>query len=313
MIGSGRHKGSTSAGGKQSWRELAGGQRRRARVQSPQARRRRQLQIAKLVGALLCVLLLFVALLFGIRTLRERDESIQITTPSKPVEQVLFDTDGVLPSRWLGSVIELRRDTLLMEVDIHALKQQLESQGQVKSASVERQFPDTLKIQIKEHEPVLRMRVAGANNEPELRIVSRAGTIYKGVGYSQATLSQLPYLRPYVHPEGGIKPLRGIERVADLLEAARRSQPNFFRTWQLVSLQHYSGDPDMPGEVIEVRSSMIPRVIFGLNIDFAQQLDRLAVIIRYVQDRGNPALKRADLSLKDSAAVQFESGRISTF
>ncbi len=312
MIGGGKHKGSTSAGGDQSWRALAGG-RKGNRIKSPQARKRRQAQIFKLIAVLVCFIAIVGGITWGVFAFINREEPLQIATPSKPVEQIIFDTDGVLPNSWLGSVIELRRDTTMMEVDIHAIKQQLEADGQVKSASVERQFPNALKIDVKEHEPVMRMRVMGANDQPELRIVSREGTIYKGVGYPQATLGRLPYVVPYRHPEGGFKPMRGIDRVADLLEVTRRTQPNFFKTWQLVMLEHYSGDPELPGQVIEVRTKTVPRIIFGFNTDFAQQLDRLGVILQYVQSRGNPAVKRIDLSLQGSAAVQFESGRISTF
>jgi len=312
MISGGKHKGSTSAGDQQSWRALAGG-RKSTRIKSPQARKRRQTQIVKLIGAFLVCVLFIGAIVWAIIAIKNREEPIQIATPSKPVEKVIFDTNGVLPPSWLGTVVELRRDTAMMEVDIHAMKRQLEAHGQVKSASVERQFPNALKIELKEHEPVLRMRVMGANEQPELRIVSREGTLYKGVGYPKATLRKLPYVVPYQHPDGGIKPMRGIDKVADLLETTRRTQPNFFKTWQLVSLKHYSGDLELPGQVIEVRTSMVPRVIFGFNTDFAQQLDRLAVILNYVQSRGNPALKRIDLSLPKDAAVQFESGRISTF
>lgn len=312
MIGKGKDKGSISAGDQQSWRGLTGGGKS-SRVKSPQARKRRQIQLFKISGLLLISLLLIGGIVWAIIAFKHREEPIQIATPSKPVGRVLFNTNGVLPSSWLGSVIELRRDTTMMEIDIHAMKQQLEAHGQVKSASVERQFPDALKIDLKEHEPVLRMRVMGAEEQPELRIVSREGTIYEGVGYPQATLRKLPYVVPYRHPEGGFRPLRGIDKVANLLETARRTQPNFYKTWQLVSLEHYSGDPELPGQVIEVRTSMVPRIIFGFNTDFAQQLDRLAVVLNYVQDRGNPAIRRIDLSLKDFAAVQFESGRISTF
>ncbi len=312
MIGGGKHKGSTSAGGDQSWRTLARGQTH-TRIKSPQARKRRQAQIAKLLGALLLCIALIVGVVWAVIAFKNRAEPIQIGTPSNPIEKVIFDTNGVLPSRWLGTVIELRRDTTMMEVDIFAMKQQLEAHGQVKSASVERQFPNALKIDIQEHEPVLRMRVMGANGQPELRIVSREGTLYKGVGYANATLRKLPYVVPYQYPEGGIKPMRGIDKVADLLEITRRTQPKFFKTWKLVLLDHYSGDPELPGQIIEVRTAMVPRIIFGFNTDFGQQLDRLAVILDYVQSRGNPALKRIDLSLPGSAAVQFESGRISTF
>lgn len=312
MIGERKHKGSTSAGGEQSWRALAGG-RKSTRIKSPQARRRRKVQIAKLVGAFLICVAVMALITWAVIAFKNREEPIQIATPSNPVEKIIFDTNGVLPSRWLGTVIELRRDTTMMEVDIYEMKAQLEAHGQVKSATVERQFPNALKINIQEHEPVLRMRVMGKDGQPELRIVSREGTIYKGVGYPKATLRKLPYVSPYQYPGGGIQPMRGIGKVAELLEDARRTQPDFYKTWQLVLLEHYSGDPDLPGQVIEVRTSMVPRIIFGFNTDFAQQLDRLGVILNYVQSRGNPALKRIDLSLPGSAAVQFESGRISTF
>lgn len=312
MIGGGKHKGSTSAGGEQSWRSLVG-RRRSTRIKSPQARKRRQTQILKLLVWIVLLAAFISGMAWAVIAFKNREEPLQIATPSKPVEQIIFDTNGVLPNTWLGTVIELRRDTTMMEVDIHAIKQQLEAHGQVKSASVERQFPNALKIYIQEHEPVMRMRVMGPDDRPELRIISRAGTIYKGVGYAQATLNKLPYVVPYQHPDGRFKPLRGIERVAELLEVTRRTQPNFYKTWKVVSLQHYSGDPEMPGEVIEVRTVTVPRIIFGLNTDFAQQLDRIGVILQYVQSRGNPALKRIDLSLQGSAAVQFESGRISTF
>ena len=312
MIGGSKNKGSTSAGENQTWRGLGGGNKR-TRIDSAQARKRRQVQAFKLLAAFLVAVLFISFFVWAIVAFKEREEPIQITTPSKPVERVLFDTNGVLPPSWLGAVVELRRNTAMMEIDIHTMKQQLEAHGQVKSASIERQFPNALKIDLKEHEPVLRMRVMGANEQAEVRIISREGTIYKGIGYPRATLNKLPFVLPYQHPEGGISPMRGIGQVADLLEETRRTQSNFYKTWKVVSLKHYSGNPELPGQVIEVRSSMVPRIIFGFNTSFAQQLDRLAAILSYVQSRGNPAIKRIDLTLPKDAAVQFENGRISTF
>ncbi|MEE2988715.1 MAG: FtsQ-type POTRA domain-containing protein [Verrucomicrobiota bacterium] len=312
MIGGSKHKGSTSAGENQTWRGLDGGSKR-TRINSSQSLKRRQVQFIKLLGAFLVAILIISVVVWAIIAFNEREGSIQITTPSKPVEKILFDSDGALPASWLRNVVELRRDTAMMEIDIHTMKQQLEAHGQVKSASIERQFPNALKIDLKEHEPVLRIRVMGANEQTEVRIISREGTIYKGIGYTRATLNKLPFVLPYQHPEGGISPMRGIDQVAELLEETRQAQPNFYKTWKLVSLKHYSGNPELPGQVIEIRSSMVPRIIFGLNNSFAQQIDRLAVILNYVQSRGNPAIKRIDLTLPKDAAVQFESGRISTF
>ena len=113
--------------------------------------------------------------------------------------------------------------------DIHD-EAKLEAHSQVKSASVERQFPNILKVSIKECDPVMRMRVMGSNDQTELRVVSRSGTIYKGEGYTEANLNELPYLQPYQNSERGFKKIRGIEQVAELLDLTRRSQPNFYKS-----------------------------------------------------------------------------------
>lgn len=311
MIRNHKGKGSSSATGTQSWRELAGPSKRR--VNSPQAKKRRQAKLLRLIAGVVILLGLASLVVWASSALKNRAEPIQIHTPSSEIEQVIFETDGVLPDRWLSRVIQLNKGTTMMEVDIHKMKQVLESEPQVVSASVERVFPSGLKISLKEQQPVLRIAVQGADGKPVQRIVARDGTIYKGMGYSKVTLAALPYVQPYQRADGRIQPMRGIDKVADLLESARRKQPNFYRTWKVVSLQHYSGDDALAGEVIEVRSSLVPRIIFGTSTDFGKQLDRLNLIREHVRARGNPAMKRIDLSLRGSAAVQFSSGRISSF
>lgn len=311
MIGSGKDKGSTAASGEQSWRELAGP--RKTRINSPQARKRRQQKWLKLLGLLLLMIAIVSAVTWGVNKFKNREESIQISTPSKTIERILFDTDGVLPDRWLGSVVKLHAGMSLMEADIHTLKADLEAQGQVKSASVARIFPSDLKISIQERSPSLRLAAAGPHGTQVLKLVARDGTVYKGTGYPQAMLRNLPYLQPYLSPEGKYLPMRGIDSVADLLDYARQNSPQLFNTWQVVSLEHYSGDLELPGQIIEVRSSWVPRIIFSAGADYGQQLDRLSYILSYVQQRGNPSIERIDLSLRGSAAVQFSSGRIGTF
>ncbi|MEC7273924.1 MAG: FtsQ-type POTRA domain-containing protein [Verrucomicrobiota bacterium] len=306
MIGGGKQKGSTSAGSKQSWRTLSGIRP----IKSPGLEKRRRAKIFLLLALIFILFSAFVGIVLSALYLKNRGEYFKITAPSKSIEKIIFETDGVLPNSWLGTVIELRRNTSIMGADIHVMKQQLEAHRQVKSASIERQFPNILKVSIKEYDPVMRMRVMGPNDQTELRIVSRSGTIYKGEGYTEAKLKELPYLQPYQNYEGGLKQIRGIEQVAELLDLTRRSRPNFYKSLKVVSLEDYSGYPEMLGDVIEFRTTIVPRVIFGLKTDFAQQLDRMGLILQYLESRDNPALKRIDLSLQDSAAVQFENGRI---
>jgi cell division protein FtsQ len=311
MIGSGKDKGGTSAGGAQSWRELAGPRQRK--INSPQAKKRRQEKWIKL--AVSCALLIAIigVVVWVVTGLKSREEAIQIAPPSKPIQRILFDSNGVLPDAWLSSVIKLRPGMSMMEADIYALKAKLEAEGQVRSASVERVFPSDLRIVVEERMPVLRLATMGKDGKRVLRIVARDGTVYKGVGYPKAMLQHLPFVQPYKNPDGGYFPMRGIDRVAELMEYARQNSPEMFGAWQVVSLEHYSGDLELPGQVIEVRSSMVPRIIFSAVSDFGKQLDRLSYILSYVQNHGDPSIDRIDLSLRGSAAVQFSSGRIGTF
>ncbi len=311
MIGSGKQKGGTSAGGKQSWRELAGP--RRSRVNSAQARKRRQTRWFKFLAGFLLLLVLLGGLAWVGWTFKNSEETIPMTPSSKPIERIIFDTDGVLPDNWLSQTIKLRPGMSMMEADIHALKKSLEVDVQVKSASVERVFPSDLRIRVKERVPALRLAVAGADGKRHLRLVARDGRVYDGIGYSKARLENLPFVQPYRHVDGSFFPMRGIESVAELLEMVRSTEPKLFRTWQVVSLQHYSGDLDLPGQVIEVRSTIVPRIIFSASAGYRRQLDRLAYILEYVRNQGNPSIERIDLSLRGSAAVQFSSGRIGTF
>lgn len=312
MIG-GRHKGSTSADGRQSWRQLGG--KKRGRIGTPQARKRRALRVLRLFAVLLAVAAAGYGIFWIIREVREkgRDEALAVAPPSQPIERVFFDTDGVLPDAWLSRIARLKPGVKLMEADIHSLKERLESEGQVLSASVERVFPSDLKIRVTERQPVMRLVTEDGTGKREMRIVSRDGAVYQGVGYSTHTLASLPFLQPYQRPSGSYLPLAGIQRVAELLDYARQRDPKRFGTWRVVSLEHFSGDPELPGEVIEIRSALVPRIIFSASLDFGRQLDRLDYILEYVKKQGNQSIARIDLSLRDSAAVQFSSGRVGTF
>ena len=311
MIGRSRIKGSSSATGDQTWRALAGP--RRKRVNSTQAKKRRINNVLRITGVLVTIIGLSALVFLAVGEFRERETAIQISTPSRMIENLIFETDGVLPDCWLGQVIELRQGTMMMEVDLQSMKETIKESPQVKSASIERVFPSSLKISIEEHEPVMMLAVQGADGKREQRIVSREGVIYKGVGYSKATLARLPFVLPYRHSDGSYQPMQGIQRVATLLERARSKNPEFFATWKVTSLEHYSGEEDLSGQIIEIRSTRVDRILFSATLDFDQQLDRLQLIFNYLAQRGDPSVKRIDLSLRGSAAVQFTSGRISSF
>ncbi|MEM8867116.1 MAG: FtsQ-type POTRA domain-containing protein [Verrucomicrobiota bacterium] len=277
------------------------------RVNSPQAKKRRREQQLKLLGLLVALVLLGYLGYAGVQALRAQDASLQLTPPSDPIERIVFNTNGVLPDDWISSVLKLRSGMTMMEADIHELKAKIEAYGQVRHASVERVFPSDLRITVEEHTPVLRLAFENKEGKRHAKIVSRDGSIYEGVGYLNSGLQELPFVQPYVHLDGSYEPMRGIEEVARLLELAKRTEPKIFRTWDVVWLRHYSGDLDLPGQVIEIRSAIVPRILFSASIDFERQLERLAYILKHVKAHGNPSMEVIDLSLAEAASVQFTS------
>lgn len=308
MIGRGKAKGESSASGEHSWRELAGPARGRRR--SPLARKRRLRTVIRALGL---VFLLAGLLLSGFwlwRKVGYNTDAIAMSAPSQPLQRIFFQTDGALPDEWLSRTVELRIGMNLMEIDIHGLKERLEGMGQVQSATVERVFPDSLRIIIKERVPVFRLAVQMRDGTIKQQVVGEDGTVYDGIGYSRSSLRRLPFLRPYLHGDGSYLPMLGIPEVVAMLRLAEQEHPDVFRTWEVVSLEHYSGEAWLPGQVIEVRTKLVPRILFGASKDFGLQLNRLAYILDKVKSSGNPSMERIDLSLRGLAAVQFSSNRV---
>jgi hypothetical protein len=311
MIGRGTGKGESSAGHSQSWRDLAGSVRPRKKSSLLRRRRwRALLKLLSLVGVLL-------GLLGGGFWLWQKADDpqapMEISAPSQPLENILFKTDGALPDQWLSRTVDLSIGTNLMEIDIYDLKERLEKVGQVRTATVERAFPNALRISLKEQSPVLRLVLQAKDGTLKEQVVSDDGTVYDGIGYSRTVRRGLPYLQPYLHGDGGYLPVLGIPRVAELLQLAKSTYPELCGDWDVVSLEHYTGDTRLPGQIIEVRTKLVPRILFGAGKDFDLQLKRLEYILEKVQDSGNPSMERIDLSLRGLAAVQFSSREVNFF
>lgn len=308
MIGRGKDKGESGVGGSQSWRELGGSARRR--VKSPWVWRRRLHLVGKILWVLCGLLLLSMGGYWLWQKASDAEEPIGISAPDQPLERILFRTDGVLPDQWLSRTVDLKLGSNLMLIDIYDLKDRLEKVGQVQSATVERVFPNALRISVKEHSPVLRLVVQSTDGVLQQQIVAEDGTVYDGIGYTRTALKRLPYLQPFLHGDGSHLPLLGIPKVAELLRVSQKEYPMLWKTWEVVSLEHYSGDSRLPGQVIELRTKLIPRILFGANKDFALQLNRLDYILGKVKASGNPSVERIDLSLRGLAAVQFSSEQV---
>ncbi|GAB4278336.1 MAG TPA: hypothetical protein DIU37_00155 [Opitutae bacterium] len=287
-----------------SWKAIK--QTRRKRATTFKARLRRLKTLAK-VSAFLAMVAVVALIVFGsfllIKTATDR---FYISGPSESLQKIAFHTNGVLNDVWLRSQFNPKRTTSLMDVDILRLKAKLESEGQVRQAKIERQFPATLAITLSEYQPVAKVAVRTKKRKVRQYLVSAEGIVYEGLGYPQPVLDAIPFLEGVAlhKTKNGYRPIRGMDALSDLLERARRDKPNLYSNWKVASFRNFSGDPDEVGATIVIKTQNVGQVVFSPN-NFEEQLDRLDYIVHYVQEQNIRSVQKIDLTLDDHAAVQI--------
>ena len=225
---------------------------------------------------------------------------------SVPLRQIVFSTDGVLERAWLDQTLALPRNASLMALDLTALEKRLLESGQAQSVVLRRRFTDNaLEVAVHERVPVARLMVQSGDSAPQLRLVAPDGVVYEGTGYDQATLEQLPWLDGIAlrrTARGGLEPIAGMERVANLLRSAQALVPRLYASWQVVSLARLGAD----NEII-VRSRDVPEIIFDAGRGFPRQLAKLDYIVDSIRTHGNPPVARIDFSVGSQVPVELQA------
>jgi hypothetical protein len=186
-----------------------------------------------------------------------------------------------------------------MELDIDEMQESLMSEDQISYARVSRGFPDTLRIEIKERDPILVLRLGSKTGGFEDWLVSSDGTLYLGTAYPRTTLSLLPSLSVdssllRLKKTGtGYERLEGIPPVAPLLDLVRREYPAIYRDWQVVSYER-PNETD-PGAHVRIRSGRVRSLRFSPG-NYAVQMRRLHYLLLEPKLRASPVIDSIDLS-----------------
>lgn len=296
----------TTAPRARNWKDIP--QQVSPRTLSKEGRKRRVFGGARVIAAAVVL----AALAWGgwevYHAVVQEPAQIASAVQAPPLKSPVLRTDGVLTHAWLVAALDLPKKATLMELDLDRLQQRLLAHGQVRSAVLTRNFPDTLDVTLQERSPVARLNLQIGRAAPRPFLVARDGVIYDGAGYNPALLATLPWLDGVTlapAPGGGFAPIAGMAAVAGLLQVAQNQTPQLYANWQVVSLARLASD----GQLI-VRSKQIDRIVFSANGDYLRQLGRLDVIVDTTRAQPDHRLASVDLALGDKVPVAADASAV---
>jgi hypothetical protein len=257
-----------------SWRDIP--QQMNSRAMSSEGRRRVVFGALKTAGCLVVLAALGWGGLEVAATFHGNPAKTPAGPQSAPVRDLVLVTDGVLDQAWLSRALALPKNTSLVALDLYQLRARVLASGQVRSATLTRNFPATLAVSLSERLPVARLSAQDKEAPPRTLLVARDGTVYEGVGYDPRMIETLPWLAgvKLTRANGVFRPIAGMEAVADMLAKAKLEAEHLYGTWRVVALGRLESD----GEIaVETREGT--RIIFGLNEDFFRQLANLDAIL----------------------------------
>ena len=275
-----------------SWRDIP--QEIAPRAMSPVGRRRLTFRTVRTIATVVAGVAVAAGAFEIWRTWRDTPELLASPVDSQPVRTITVLTDGVLDQAWVVRVLALPPSIGLMELDLYALRARLMASGQVASAVLTREFPDTLRVVLAERSPIVRLKAQLGSDAPREFLVARDGTVFVGEGYPVETTDSLPWLGGVrlVREGAGFLPLSGVDQVADLLATALAHAPRQYSTWRIISLARLSTD----GEIV-VQSAEASEIIFGTREDFYPQIARLDLILEQTAARPDQPLRRVNLAV----------------
>ncbi|MDR1907090.1 MAG: FtsQ-type POTRA domain-containing protein [Puniceicoccales bacterium] len=233
--------------------------------------------------------------------IRENTKSIF----TQPVCQIKFQTDGALNEAWVRSFLTFPRGMDIMDVDIFAMKRKMEQCLQVKEAHIERHFPDTIKVTLRERVPLLRILVCEGQVRREM-FVDGEGVVFPCERIAEIDRKMMPFLSGTTLKRIGndqYEKVEALEKVCELLTLAKTKYWPIYAQMEVISIERLR-KKNVPWSRINVRCHCASAVIFK-DSDFDEQLKRLSFILSTQKVRNNLPVERIDLSFGKDAVINF--------
>jgi len=244
-------------------------------LKTPHGRQRFFTSLFSKLGILVGFALVVYFVVLGIQLYQSWEIKPQIVEPLA-LPQIIVTGNSSLPTPMIEEMVKQVIEPGLAKVDPFKIKKLLETNGQVKSAAIEKDFPDKLRIHIIERLPVLMMAAMDESHALSFWAIDDEGILYRPFDLQRMKTLDLPFIEGLQIDkiEDGVTRIQGIEKVHYLMELLKRDAYAVYNDVKSVSLMNFNEGEAELGAVIILKGTQLKKVIFGVD-NFEYQVVKL--------------------------------------
>jgi len=279
-------------------------QKLRLDLKSTHGRKRFWISALTKSGLVVGIVLIGYATVLGLQLYQSLRVEIVIRVPEN-MPDIQISGNSSIPEKVIREIVLDHVSEDLASVNPFLIKNTLEANGQIKEAKVEKDFPNTLKVQITERLPVLMLAALDAENEVSFWSIDKEGVVYRPFDLQRMKALKLPFVEglEIEKIEDGVTRIDGIGKVHYLLELLKKDAYEVFNDVKSVSLLHYNrGEPEL-GALIILRGTQVKKMIFGVE-NFEYQVIKLIGVLSVAGKIQLSSKNVIDLSYSGDAIVR---------
>ena len=284
---------------KTSWRSIS--QQLGGPAITPIAQKRRRFVLQRRVLTVLVVAIFLAGLGFSAYYLNTHSNTFAPYAQEQNKTKLVFFSDGQLSESWFNENFAALKQKGLLSIDIAALQTTLLKNPQVLEVTVERRFPNTLKVSLRERTPIARVKLR-QQGKVSVYYLSRDGQLFSSPSYTPA--ANLPFLAGLsVRPVGDqLPPVAGSLTLGELLDGLKEKFPDLYLQITQIDLSEWIF-PVSPQTSLSLNTRSGTRLRFGTQ-DIALQLSRLRETLDLMNAEKQPlSQKFIDLAYADRVSV----------
>ncbi len=248
-------------------------------IKSPHGRSRFFLSFLQKMALLIAFALVVYLGILGVQFYQSWEVEPHIVEPVEMPEIVIAGNSSLPSSEIETMVIEIIQPNLA-SIDPFKVKHVLESHGQVKSAKVEKDFPNQLKVDIIERLPVLMLAALDESNQVTFWAIDEEGIVYKPFDLQRMKALDLPFVEGVEIEKivDGVTRIDGVDKVYFLMQLLKSDVYAVYNDIGSVSLLHYNEGEAELGAVIILHGKQLKKIIFGVE-NFEYQVVKLIGVL----------------------------------